>query len=79
MGGQGESQDEDRKQHVWLCYNKASACVVCSRSVDCSRHNDEDDCDGQAASGPESQVNHARNPSSTDNLHGEIDKKIVGS
>ena len=53
-----------------LYYNKASTFVVCSRSVDCSRHNDEDDCDGQAASGPESQVNHARNPSSNDNLHG---------
>ena len=89
MGGQGESQDEDRKHLLWLCCNKASAFVVCSRSVDCrsiaiaqsSRHNDEDGSDGQAASGPESQVNHARNPSSNDNLHGEleIDKKIVGS
>ena len=107
MGGQGESQDEDRKHLLWLCYNKASVFVVCSRSVDCrsiaiaqsSRHKDEDgsdgqacssgpeshnsishnDEDGQAASGPESQVNHARNPSSNDNPHGEIDKKIVGS
>ena len=60
-GGQGESQDEDRKHLLWLCYNKASAFVVCSRSVDCrsiaiaqsSRHNDEDGSDGQPASGPE--------------------------
>ena len=58
VGGQGESQDEDRKHLLWLCYNKASAFVVCRRSVDCrsiaiaqsSRHNDMDGSDGQAAS-----------------------------
>ena len=51
---------------------------VAQRATILISHNDED---GQAASGPESQVNHARNPSSNDNLHGEleIDKKIVGS
>ena len=57
---------------------------VAQRATILISHNDEDgqganDEDGQAASGPESQVNHARNPSSNDNLHGEIDKKIVGS